>query len=111
MVYFNSVSRTVPTTSSKGTVSEQKIDALENELERVYMITEALWRIVQEKFRLDDEDLTKLLYVIDMRDGRQDGRVARQGPRTCSACGRAVARRHSHCIYCGEFIQISPFER
>ena len=91
--------------------TRKHITELQNELERVYMITEALWRIVKEKFSLEDDDLNALLYAIDMQDGKQDGRVARKGPRTCSACGRAVARRHTHCLYCGEFIQTAPFER
>lgn len=87
------------------------LDYLKSDIDKLYLVTEALWRIIKEKNNLEDEDLASLVSAIDLQDGRLDGRVAPGEPDTCSSCGRVLSRRHPACIYCGTPIRFSPFNR
>lgn len=46
------------------------------------------------------EMILKKIESIDLRDGKLDGKLQREN--RCNNCGRVVAGRHTHCIYCGE---------
>jgi len=88
----------------------QRIKYLEHKIDKLYMITEALWLLLKEKSNLDDENLTELIAAIDMKDGHRDGKVASSGPRNCPKCGRVNSRKQMYCIYCGTFLDNKPFE-
>lgn len=84
---------------------------LRTDIERLLMITEALWGILKEKHGYTDEDLTNRVTEIDRRDGRVDGRVAQSPPGTCPRCNRTLERKRPYCLYCGQAIAWDPFER
>jgi len=81
------------------------------ELERLYLITEALWRILKEKNGLDDNEIIRQIALIDMEDGRLDGRKAKTPPKPCPKCGRTLNKQRMKCMYCGELVAANPFER
>jgi hypothetical protein len=91
--------------------STHTVDRLRKDVERLYMITNALWFILKDRYKLEDEDLVKLITAVDMQDGRMDGRVAAAPPQSCPQCGRVLSRRHAHCIYCGAVTNNNPFAR
>jgi len=93
-----------------GNIDSIKIKYLEHKIDKLYMITEALWLIIKEKSNLDDENLTELIAAIDLKDGRKDGKVASAGPRNCTKCGRVNSIRQMYCIYCGTFLDTKPFK-
>ena len=86
-------------------------EVLGNDVERLLMITEALWMLLKQQHGYSDEDLQAKIMEIDMRDGKLDGKVAKTAPMPCPKCGRPMAKRRTNCIYCGEAAPISPFER
>lgn len=90
--------------------SQADIDVLKLYVERLSMITEALWTILREQHGYSDEELMSRITEIDMRDGVLDGRVsARQSPK-CPQCNRQhVAKHRPRCLYCGSAIAVSPF--
>jgi hypothetical protein len=100
-----------PVTVGSDTVSTETIARLKRDVERLYMISEALWSILKDRYGLEEDDLVKLIGAIDMQDGRMDGRVAPSKPQRCPQCGRAMSRRHAHCIYCGAVTNAEPFAR
>ena len=107
---FSAAREAIVTSSrSKGTRSE--IQLLESEVERLLMITEALWSILQEKFGYDDQELVKRIVMIDMRDGKLDGKVAAVGPKSCPKCNRTLFKHRPRCLYCGEPVVTDPFDR
>jgi hypothetical protein len=96
--------------------SQQRADAgdinqLRADVERLYFITEALWRILREKHGLEDQEIIRQIAAIDMEDGQLDGRKAPQPPQPCPKCGRTLTKQRVKCMYCGEFIAVNPFDR
>ena len=87
-----------------------RIRHLEHKIDKLYLITEALWLLLKEKNNLDDENLTELIAAIDLKDGHRDSKVASSGPRTCPKCGRVNSNKQLYCIYCGTFLDTKPFE-
>lgn len=86
-----------------------KIDELESEIERLNIICEALWNLLQKHAPVKEIDLIEQVTEIDLSSGRLDGRKARSAPRPCGKCQRPVARRRPFCLYCGEPVLTNPF--
>ena len=84
---------------------------LRADVERLYFVTEALWRILKEKHALDDDEIIRQVTMIDMEDGKLDGRKSKQPPQPCPKCGRVLSKQRASCLFCGELIAVNPFER
>lgn len=87
------------------------VQLLEQDVERLLMITEALWNILKEKHGYDDNELIRRIGEIDFRDGRLDGRKAAAPPRQCPHCHRILIKKRPFCMYCGKPVARNPFER
>ena len=95
----------------KETGTTVSVKLVEQQVERLLMITEALWNMVKEQHGYTDEDLMERVRAIDMQDGKIDGKVAPSAARTCPACKRPVSSRHFLCIYCGRPLSGDLFAR
>ena len=94
------------------TRSQADIDLLKLYVERLLMITEALWIVLKEQHGYSDEELMRRITEIDLRDGKMDGRVATNEAQVCPQCKRQhVARHRPMCLYCGSAIEAYPFGR
>ncbi|MEI7957777.1 MAG: hypothetical protein WCI40_01610 [Verrucomicrobiota bacterium] len=94
-----------------GAPGASQVAELQKQVERLLIITEALWTILKEKNGLDDQELLRQMVQIDLRDGRLDGRVAATPPEPCPKCQRIVAKGSVRCMYCGEPLMTNPFGR
>jgi DNA-directed RNA polymerase subunit RPC12/RpoP len=103
-------------TNSTGTPSADKdhradIRELQTQVDRLSLLTEALWRLLQEKTGITEEELVRKVYEVDMEDGKLDGKKAKNKlPLNCPKCGLKTPARRPTCIYCGAPILIKPFE-
>ncbi len=88
-----------------------RIESLESDVERLLMITEALWQFISENNLITDGELVERIREIDLRDGRLDGRVAKQKNPECPQCGRTIIGKHPVCLYCGSVVDRDPFQR
>jgi hypothetical protein len=95
-----------PSSEPHADIAEMRAD-----IERLYFITEALWRILKEKQGLDDLEIVRQITAIDMEDGKLDGRKLKTPPKPCPKCGRVLGKQRAKCMYCGELIAVNPFER
>lgn len=77
-----------------------EIKELEARIDKLSMINMAMWQIIKEETKKQDEDLFAMVQDIDLRDGRLDGKVKKQ-IKKCHKCGRTMSRRHQRCLYCG----------
>jgi len=104
-MFVSAFSRTPSTASGeavgRATHASNQVAHLHREVDRLLMITEALWEIVRDKEGLNDEALIAKIDEVDLRDGALDGKRANQAPTKCGNCGRTLARRQAFCIYCG----------
>lgn len=97
--------------SRRSTETPSEIAALKADIDRLYFISEALWRILREKQGLDDAEIIRQITAIDMEDGKFDGRKATAPPKPCPKCGRVLSKQRAKCMFCGEFIAMDPFDR
>ncbi|MDP6355257.1 MAG: hypothetical protein QF473_09165 [Planctomycetota bacterium] len=97
--------------SSDARNAKTEVQFLESEIERLLMITEALWSVLKEQHDYDDDELVRRVADIDLRDGRLDGRVAKSEPINCRNCGKKLGKRRATCFYCGSAVASNLFER
>ena len=95
---------------ARSRVSEAKlsISELEDRVDRLSLLSMALWTLVREQLNLTDEQLAQRVQDIDLTDGKLDGKVSKASSK-CEKCGRMLSARHVKCIYCGRVKQgITP---
>jgi hypothetical protein len=88
-----------------------EVQYLKSEVERLLMISEALWEFIKKDKGYEDQDLFDKVLEIDAKDGRIDGKVAPEKPKKCPECSHTLPRRKPFCIYCGLRIAKDCFER
>src|SRR5438309_7879488 len=84
---------------------------MKQDIERLLMITEALWMLLQRAHGYTEDELKNLINEIDLRDGSLDGRVTKKETLKCPSCQRVVTARQLKCIYCGQVLEPGPFAR
>jgi len=89
---------------------EAQIKELSAAIDKLILITRAMWEITAKDKGLTDEDLINKVNEIDLRDGRADGKM-QTAIRQCPSCGRNLFVGHRKCLYCGaEDVGGNPFE-
>ena len=96
--------------SSEARRASDKAERMQFEIDRLLMITEALWMILKEQHGYDDAELQRRVTEIDMRDGKLDGKVAKTAPVKCPSCGKTLQKKRPRCIYCGQAAPPKLFE-
>lgn len=86
--------------SQAGQAMERSLEA-EMNVERLRLVTQAMWEFLKERTEISDADLEAKIEEIDLRDGRKDGKMS-LSVAICGKCGRKTGvRAHCRCIYCG----------
>jgi hypothetical protein len=88
------------------TEAKSEADVLKHDIDRLMMITEALWAFIKKEHRYSDEDLAKTIGAIDLRHSGAE----KEAQEKCPSCGRMVSAHRRLCIYCGKVIPQSLFE-
>jgi hypothetical protein len=93
---------------ARADASEAKSEAevLKHDIDRLMMITEALWAFLKKEHGYADEDLAKAIGAIDLRHSG----TAKDAQEKCPSCGRMVSAHRRLCIYCGNPVPQSLFE-
>ena len=78
-----------------------KVIDLDERLDRLTMVIEAMWTLLREQ-GLTDEQLAAKVEELDKMDGG-----ARTASR-CPSCGAAVTRAEDHCQFCGQEMAVTP---
>ena len=86
--------------SQANRATERSVE-VELEMERLQLVTQAMWEFLRERTEITDADLETKIQEIDLRDGQGDGKMARQIA-ICGHCHRKTGvRTHRRCFYCG----------
>ena len=87
-------------TSQANRATERSVEA-ELNVERLQLVVQAMWEFLQERTEITDADLEAKVQEIDLRDGQEDGKMAREVA-ICGTCQRKTGVRvHRRCFYCG----------
>ena len=104
-------SQDVSAASSKASQAKLEVEFMRQEVDRILMINEALWEIIKETNHLDKDLLYKKMIEIDGRDGKVDGKVAKNPPKHCAKCNQVLPKGKPFCFYCGNKSIGEVFER
>ncbi len=85
--------------TSEGTI-EHTVLPLIHQVERLTLVCEAMWSLIQEKTTLSEADLSQRVTDLDMADGVKDNKHSK-APVDCPDCGSKVCRKFGRCLFCG----------
>jgi hypothetical protein len=83
---------------------------LEGRCDRLALLCEALWTMVRDYGGFTENELLERINLIDLEDGKLDGKKKSSGPAICPKCAKPVSKRFNKCIYCSTELQRDPFE-
>jgi len=86
--------------------AKSEADVLKHDIDRLMMITEALWTFLKKEHDYSDDDLAKVVGDIDLRNSGAD----KNAQEKCPTCGRMVSAHRKLCLYCGSPVPESLFE-
>jgi hypothetical protein len=87
--------------ASRDTIARDATRNLENRIEGLALITQALFELLQESTGVSQDKLRAKITEIDLRDGQADGRVT-PVPKKCPKCDAMMSPRFGRCLFCGE---------
>jgi hypothetical protein len=86
-----------------------RVDDLEERLDRMALLNLALWSILKEKLDVTDDELEARVQELDIQDGKADGR-SQSKIIDCPDCQCPIQQRHRRCLYCGFQLHYSGFD-
>jgi hypothetical protein len=95
--------------ASGARAAESRVREARSRFERLELVCEAMWRLLQSRHHLTDAQLAESVRKIDLLDGKADGRKTRAAGVACAKCGKANSAKHKQCIYCGTWLERAPF--
>lgn len=81
--------------------THHELHAVDDRLDRLSLLCEAMWELLKHTTELSDEDLAARLIEVDERDGERNLRRQRL-PQLCDACGSRSPAKNVRCQVCGE---------
>ena len=86
--------------------AKSEADLVKHDIDRLLMITEALWTFLKKQHGYSDDDLVKAVSTIDARNHGDGTSVMEK----CPSCGRMVSPHRKLCLYCGNPVPQTLFE-
>lgn len=104
----NAAASTARSAAAQANTVNSRVQALENQVERLALLNQALWELLRGKLGLTDADLERLAQEVDLRDGVADGKITPRAVK-CPACQRVNNSRRGQCMYCGQLFEAPLF--
>lgn len=80
------------------------------QLDKLGLVCQALWTLLQEETNLTEEDLLERVTELDLKDGVLDGKYTKPSV-DCPKCNAKMSRRFNRCLFCGEeYVDGSAFD-
>lgn len=86
------------------TSNQSDLKSLQSQVERLGLLNQALWELLQERLDITNADLEAKAQEIDLRDGKPDGKISEVAVR-CPTCQRVCNSKHDKCLYCGTLFE------
>jgi hypothetical protein len=94
-------------TRDEAEAAKSEADLLQHDIDRLLMISEALWNFLKKQHGYTDDDLVKAVGALDLRNSGAD----KDAQEKCPTCGRLVSAHRRLCLYCGSPVPESLFDR
>ncbi len=85
---------------NKAKQAEDRVKELHQRLDHLTLYCQAMWELIRENTRLEEQDLLNKAREIDERDGKADGKIG-VSVVSCPSCGRNSNSTKKACMYCG----------
>jgi len=82
---------------------QSEINNLKRKIDALTIGCQALWELLREKTGMTDEMILDKMQEIDLRDGREDGKISTTVSQ-CPNCGRGSNTSRKTCLYCGALL-------
>lgn len=79
---------------------------LKQKVEKLMLITEAMWLILKETTKCTDEELKEKMRQLDLKDDKLEVKASK-----CPKCGKILQKNMPSCIYCGTQNEQEVFSR
>ncbi len=79
--------------------AREDIRKLEDKIEHLVIICQALWSFIREKEQLSEKDLEEK--IKSFQSVASDDETQNVNTKACVECGRTINRKQAKCIYCG----------
>ncbi len=80
---------------------EQTYLSYVKQLDKLGLVCQAMWSLIQEKTGLTEQDLLERVTELDLKDGVLDGKYIKQ-PVDCPNCGAKMCSKFNRCLFCGQ---------
>ena len=80
------------------------LDQMDDKIESLALVCQSMWELLSAEVPDAEQKLTAKIQEVDLRDGRQDGKLGRIETH-CNQCKRPLHKRHRRCLYCGESLE------
>lgn len=91
---------------SKANEANTNILFLRQKVDKLMLITEAMWSILKETTKCTDEELKERMRQLELKDDKLDVKASK-----CSKCGKILQKNMPSCIYCGTQNEQEVFSR
>jgi hypothetical protein len=88
-----------------------EVELYRHDLDRLLLITEALWFVLKQEHGYTDDVLIKLIQELEQRKTTSTGVTLKDPPVACPVCQRPNTATRIFCLYCGKPMQANPFAR
>jgi hypothetical protein len=93
--------------SFRHAVAKKRAEVLEERLDNLTVVCEALWALLHDKLGLSDEQLVATVTaLLDERAAAEKAGSA--APERCPGCNAALNRELDHCQFCGYKVDRPP---
>lgn len=91
--------------------AQTKIDIFKHDIDRLLLITEAMWTFMKQEHGYTDDTLVKLIQDLEQQKTTATGVSIKDPPVACPSCGRNNTATRPFCMYCGKPLKMNPFAR
>jgi hypothetical protein len=91
--------------------AQSRLESMKHDIDRVLLITEALWTFMKEQHGYTDDTLVQLIQDLEHQKTTALGTSIKEPPVTCPSCSRPNTATRPFCMYCGKPLKMNPFAR
>jgi hypothetical protein len=109
--YTNFAANAAASAESAANEAKTDVEIFKHDIDRLLLITEALWTLMKQQQGYTDDVLVGLIQDIEKQKAAAYANATKDAPAPCPFCGRLNTATRSFCMYCGKALPAKPFAR